>query len=431
MNNYPKNNSRKALVSFFLLSTALLSACAANEPIVEAEPTATETIVATEASSGAITAPINASCTAVSSQDREDALLNSPFAAISAGDWVRGGDEPAVSIIEYGDFQCPFCGALAPILAELEARYPDDLQVAFRHFPLIGSVEQPIHEKAKLAAAASEAAGKQGFFWEFHDFLFVTQSEWTNLSEGEFIEFLVDGASDLGLDTAVFEADMLGDELQTLAEQAWIEGREIGISGTPFLIVNGFPYQGPSDIFSLDAIIKMEMLRERHFNECPEFTIDMDAEYTATIQTEKGDVVISLLPQIAPVAVNSFVFLAENDWFDNVTFHRVIPGFMAQGGDPTGTGFGGPGYTFEIETNSNYLFDREGLLAMANSGPTSNGSQFFITFGEASHLNGGFTIFGEVLQGMDVVRSLTARNPAEDPTLAPGDLILDVIIEVN
>lgn len=155
------------------------------------------------------------------------------------------------------------------------------------------------------------------------------------------------------------------------------------------------------------------------------------ASYTATLHTEKGDIVIELFPQVAPFAVNSFVFLAEHDWFDNVTFHRVLPGFVAQGGDPTGTGYGGPGYAFAIEPSTSLLFDRPGLLAMANAGPTSNGSQFFITLGEAEHLNGQFSIFGEVIQGMDVVESLTPRDPSQAIDLPPGDLILDVTIEVH
>jgi cyclophilin family peptidyl-prolyl cis-trans isomerase len=104
---------------------------------------------------------------------------------------------------------------------------------------------------------------------------------------------------------------------------------------------------------------------------------------------------------------------------------------MAQAGDPTGTGFGGPGYAFEIETSPNLVFDRAGLLAMANSGPTSNGSQFFITYGPAEHLNGSFTIFGEVLDGMDVVETISLRDPSQSAELPIGDLILDVTIEIN
>jgi cyclophilin family peptidyl-prolyl cis-trans isomerase len=183
-------------------------------------------------------------------------------------------------------------------------------------------------------------------------------------------------------------------------------------------------------VANIEAMIQLELLAERQFTECPEMILEEGAGYTATLQTEKGDIVIELFPEIAPMAVNSFVFLAQNDWFDDVTFHRVLPGFVAQAGDPTGTGYGGPGYSFAIEIAANSVFDRAGLLAMANSGPTSNGSQFFITLGPATHLNGLYTIFGEVIRGMDIVESLTPRDPTT-PGLPPGDLILDVTIEVH
>ncbi|MEK6222930.1 MAG: peptidylprolyl isomerase, partial [Chloroflexota bacterium] len=154
-------------------------------------------------------------------------------------------------------------------------------------------------------------------------------------------------------------------------------------------------------------------------------------EYIATLHTEKGEINIALYPDIAPFAVNSFIFLAENDFYDNVTFHRVLEGFMAQAGDPSGTGRGGPGYFFSIEVSPEIKFDRAGLFAMANSGPTSNGSQFFITFDAAEHLNGQYTIFGEVISGMEVVREITLRNPDDGLEIPKGDLILDVTIEIN
>jgi cyclophilin family peptidyl-prolyl cis-trans isomerase len=129
------------------------------------------------------------------------------------------------------------------------------------------------------------------------------------------------------------------------------------------------------------------------------------------------------------MAVNSFIFLAENGWFDGVTFHRVLEGFVAQTGDPSGTGYGNPGYRFSIETSSDLIFDREGLVAMANSGPDSNGSQFFITYAETPDLNGNYTIFGEIVEGMDVVRSITPRDPQSAPDLPPGDLLISITIE--
>ncbi len=433
--NPSKSHSKAQILLAFFFSAVLLGACSAPSNSAQSEiedlSAPEEEISAQENIEVDAIALPEASCTAVSSESRDEALLSSPYPPVNASDWQRGAESPLVTIVEYSDFECPACGALAPTLAVLESQYPDQLSVVFRHFPLIGSEEAPIHEKAALAVQASEAAGLQGAFWEMHDLLFERQLEWSALSDAAFQDFLIDASGELDLDESLFEEDLLSTELTELAEEAWQNGLELGLGGTPYLLINGFPYQGPSDISSLDAIIQLEILRTRQFNECPAFTLDMTKTYTATLRTEKGDVVIALLPEIAPTAVNSFVFLAENDWFDNVTFHRVLPGFMAQSGDPTGTGFGGPGYAFAVESSSSVLFDREGLLAMANSGPTSNGSQFFITYGPTEHLNGAFTIFGEVIEGMDVVESLTPRDPSSNPNLPPGDLIIDVIIETN
>ena len=145
------------------------------------------------------------------------------------------------------------------------------------------------------------------------------------------------------------------------------------------------------------------------------------------MKTEVGDVVVKLYPDVAPLAVNSFVFLARDGWFNNTIFHRVLENFVAQGGDPSGSGFGGPGYQFKNE-NASALFDREGLLAMANSGADTNGSQFFITYAALENLNGGYTIFGEVTQGMDVARKIELRDPSSGAALPPGTKILSVEI---
>ena len=161
----------------------------------------------------------------------------------------------------------------------------------------------------------------------------------------------------------------------------------------------------------------------------PELTLDLEKVYIATLITEKGDVTVELFSQGAPITVNNFVFLAEQGFYDETTFHRVLPGFMAQGGDPTGTGSGGPGYQFEDEIIHGVTFNQEGLLAMANGGPGTNGSQFFITYGATPHLNGLHTIFGKVIEGMDVVNALTPRDPAEAPDF-PGDRLIRVEIDV-
>ncbi len=168
---------------------------------------------------------------------------------------------------------------------------------------------------------------------------------------------------------------------------------------------------------------------ELQWDSPPEFSLDLEKVYIATLITEKGEVIIELFSQGAPITVNNFVFLAEQGFYDGTTFHRVLPGFMAQGGDPTGTGGGGPGYRFEDEIIHGVTFNQEGLLAMANSGPGTNGSQFFITYGATLHLNGLHTIFGKVIEGMDVVNALTPRDPAAAPDF-PGDRLIRVEIEV-
>jgi cyclophilin family peptidyl-prolyl cis-trans isomerase len=159
----------------------------------------------------------------------------------------------------------------------------------------------------------------------------------------------------------------------------------------------------------------------------PPMTIDVDKQYFALVKMANGgEFTIQLLPDKAPKTVNSFVFLAREGYFNGVTFHRVLDGFMAQGGDPTGTGMGGPGYEFENE-DSDLTFDKEGVVAMANAGPDTNGSQFFITFGPTPQLNGGYTIFGQVIEGMDVVNAITRRDPDTNPSFA-GDAIESITI---
>ena len=147
-------------------------------------------------------------------------------------------------------------------------------------------------------------------------------------------------------------------------------------------------------------------------------TIDAEKSYTATINTNQGSITVDLFAKDAPKTVNNFVFLAQDGFYDGVIFHRVIKNFMIQGGDPTGTGTGGPGYKFEDEIVPTLVFDRKGLLAMANSGPGTNGSQFFITTIPTDWLNGKHTIFGEVSQGQEVMDTINdiATGAGDKPT---------------
>ena len=163
----------------------------------------------------------------------------------------------------------------------------------------------------------------------------------------------------------------------------------------------------------------------------PPLTIHPARQSAATIATPRGDIVVELLPEIAPQTVNNFVFLARQNFYNGLTWHRVLPGFMAQGGDPTGTGAGDPGYSVPAEFTDQILFDQPGIVAMARaSDPDSAGSQFFITTAPAEFLNEQYTIFGRVIEGQEVVDGIPLRDPQNPADLAaPGEMILGVTID--
>jgi peptidylprolyl isomerase len=165
----------------------------------------------------------------------------------------------------------------------------------------------------------------------------------------------------------------------------------------------------------------------KQYSSAPPMTIDPQKQYFANVKMANGgEFVIQLYPDKAPITVNSFVFLAREGFFNGTTFHRVLEGFMAQGGDPTGTGGGGPGYEFVNEKND-LAFDKPGVVAMANAGPNTNGSQFFIMFGPYGLSESDYTIFGQVISGMDVVNGITRRDPNTSPTFT-GDAIESITI---
>jgi peptidyl-prolyl cis-trans isomerase B (cyclophilin B) len=144
----------------------------------------------------------------------------------------------------------------------------------------------------------------------------------------------------------------------------------------------------------------------KKWNSPPAMQIDANKKYAASMETNRGTIEIELFAKEAPKTVNNFVFLAREGFYEGVSFHRVISNFVIQGGDPTGTGSGGPGYKFEDETRGNPHRHGTGSLSMANAGPNTNGSQFFITHSPQPHLDGKHTVFGQVTQGQDVVNAI-------------------------
>lgn len=169
--------------------------------------------------------------------------------------------------------------------------------------------------------------------------------------------------------------------------------------------------------------------RANAYKDAPELMIDVSKSYGAVINTDQGSIYLQLFAEEAPKTVNNFVALARDGFYDGLVFHRVLEDFMAQGGDPTGSGSGGPGYSFEDEIVETLKFDRSGLLAMANSGPATNGSQFFITFAPTEHLNGYHTIFGEVVRGAEVLDKLTRIDPMAPDGSVPSTINSIAIVE--
>ncbi len=156
----------------------------------------------------------------------------------------------------------------------------------------------------------------------------------------------------------------------------------------------------------------------KQWPKAPEMQIDVQKIYVATIDTEKGTIELELYPEYAPKTVNNFVFLSKEGFYDGVIFHRVISNFVIQGGDPYGTGMGGPGYKFEDETEGNPLTHETGVISMANAGPNTNGRQFFITHSPQPHLNGKHTVFGKVIKGQDVVNAIRQGDAMTKVTIS-------------
>lgn len=312
------------------------------------------------------------------------------------------------------------------MLEQIRKENSDNIRLIYRHFPLL-----TIHDKAKITAEAAEAAGAQGKFWEMHDILFEQQSNWASTPASGMVAVLVGYAKEIGLaDVDKFRTDLEKETYAAKVQAAYQQAVDAKLSGTPTVIVNQVTF--PSQQFGLsyqgfDAFIKLMQLKENWYTK-PAQVVDPAKKYTATIKTEKGDIEIELFTDTAPVNVNNFVFLAQKGWYKNTTFHRVLEGFVAQGGDPTGTGVGFPGYRCGDELTPAHKFDGPGVFSLANSGPNTNGSQFFITFAPLPQLDANFTIIGRVAKGLDVAKKLTVRDPQTNMNPPAGDKVLDVVI---
>lgn len=344
--------------------------------------------------------------------------------AVTETDYSIGPADATVTLVEYCDFQAPICRSMAAVVSNLIHSHPEDIRFIFRPVPMVDRLD-----KSELAVQAALAAAGQDHFWEMYDLLFQRLEQWQSLSPGDFEGWLKNNSTGLGLDPARFAADLESEATVTAAQSLYTQAQSFGLVAVPLLLINGQPQPTFSlDYDTLNSNISMLLLAKRQFKDCPTYTIDPARTYTAILHTEKGEVVIELLPERAPLAVNSFVFLARSGWYDDITFHRVIEGQLVQTGDPSGTGRGGPGYYFRDELDTGLKFDTPGMVAMANQGPDTNGSQFFISLSLAPQFDGKYTIFGRVLSGLEVLKQLTPRDIQVNPRAPAGDRLISVEI---
>jgi cyclophilin family peptidyl-prolyl cis-trans isomerase/protein-disulfide isomerase len=368
--------------------------------------------------------PTPPACTALRVEPTPGANTPSLFPPEGETDHVRGAESPVVTITEYSDYQDLRSGLLAQVLDQLLEDHPNEVRVVSRIFPLI-----EVHDKAALAAQAVEAAAEQDQFWAMHHLLYAQQENWVTLSVEDFEQWLGAQVSAVGMDVDEFQAALKREDIVAKVQEAWESGQKIGIPGTPLILINRQIYGGPRDHNSLNDIIQLILLGKRQYTSCPSVTVQQNKQYLATLHTEKGEIVIQLFADKAPITVNSFLFLTEDGWYDDITFHRVIPDVFAQTGDPSGTGKGNPGYYIITEIDPSLTFDKPGMVAMVNSGPDTSGSQFFITYAPVPSYDRQYTIFGQVLSGMDVLKQLTPRDAQPGTDTPSGDRLLSITIE--
>ena len=397
------------MASVFILVSCSPAPAAAN-PVSLATPTP-----------GPTATPASMPCTLLHFPVTPEAALGAEF---ESRGHVSGAADAPVTIIAFSDYQCLQCAFLAASLKQIRLTHPNDVRVIYLHAP------QTNRDKDNLAIQAVEAADLQGKFWEMHDLLFEKQAEWSALTPADFEAWATAQASGLGMDAARFRSDFEGPVVADRLQQANQFTAGVQPFAPPLLFVNSAsPYIALADFASLDTVVRMDALTARQFSVCPPESIDPLKQYIVTLHTAKGDVVLQLYPEKAPLAVNNFVFLARSGWYDGISFYRVLPELRVMTGDPSETGLGNPGYLFETEIATGLRFDQPGMLALDNDGPDTNGSRFFITLGSNAQWNGQYTIFGQVLSGLDILSALTARDPQPGIFLPPGDELISVTIE--
>ncbi len=343
---------------------------------------------------------------------------------VNADDHVLGNPQAATTLIEYGDFQCPACAAFHPQMKALMTTVSDTVRLVFRHFPL------PQHDKAIPTARAAEASARQGKFWEMYDLLYEKQGEWSNKPLAEITATLKTYAEALKLDVAQFERDLVSDAVAARVQRDVASGQAANVSSTPSLFLDGSDiplqaFQQPDTAEQLRGYSDRRAksvagLSTKTFNFAkPEQITSKDAKYMMTVKTNRGDIVAELDPALAPVNVNATVFLAQQGYFDGapvVLNDQQIGAILI--GNPTAAG--NPGFECGVEPTPGAM-SKSGVVALFGSSSTSS-AQFIFTYSPTLELDGRFSVIGQIISGLDVVKSLTA---------AQGDAKADVIQSVT
>lgn len=372
----------------------------------------------------AFTASAPADCQVVPVVPTIDTLTQHNVPAEASYDHAYGAESPGVTILSYCSYQNPTCRTLNANLAEIQQRYSNSVRVILRQYP-----RPDVENKSLLAAYAAEAAALEDHYWEMNNLLYTQQSDWLDLSPDEFQTWLTVQAESMGISDAQWKA-ALGDERVIAAiDQTLQDAAGLQIQSTPVLFYNHIIVKSAVDVDSLTVLLDYFLLPEKAYSACPPQVVDPSKSYSAIFKTEKGEIIFDLFPQIAPLSVNNFVFLAREGWYNHTSFFRVIPGFVAQGGDPSNSGLGTPGYGIELEVDPAYRFDALGLLALSHDSAGLSGSQFFITYSALPEMDGQFTIIGRIRSGMDVLNSFRPRNPESDEILLPAEALISVTIK--
>ena len=344
----------------------------------------------------------------------------------SAADWQTGPADAQVTLVAYMDFQCTPCLRTALAINAVMARHPGQVRLIVRPYAL-----EKIEDKALLSAVSVLAAGRQGDFWGMYNLLFDRADEWRALAPGDFMNWVSNAAASLGMDVTAFNTAMNDPSLKTDVESETKRAQASGVPGAPFVLLNGRPFLLVGDQTQLEAAVRLTVLETRQFRSYPALHLQANKSYVATLDTNLGPITIQLFPDTAPLAVNSFIFLANQGWYDGSGAYLVNPGSYIEAGDPTDSGLGESGYHFPVETSPVRQFDRAGMVGAVSSGPDANSPRFFFALAPMPQLDSSRTIFGQVVSGLDILQSLKAREPLQDLLTPPELIIRRIVVETR